>query len=308
MLEHLTRQILMVRPANFGFNIETASNNAFQIKDLSLNSKEIAANAIVEFDGYVSKLRAVGIEVMVIQDSEKPIKPDAVFPNNWVSFHASKTMITYPMFSPKRQLERSAEVLKVIKNEFCVEREVNYESFENESIFLEGTGSMIFDREYKIAYACESVRTDKELFYKFCEENNFDPVLFQAQDKNGVPVYHTNVIMCVAHDFVVICMEAIKSKEEQEVLLEKFKKTGKEVLDISFDQVLQFAGNMIQLKNKDEEKYLVMSSCAYHSLTKQQLDFLSQKTKIVHAPLPTIEKYGGGSARCMIAEVFLNKK
>lgn len=306
MLEHLTYQILMIRPANFGFNIETASNNAFQMNDRSLNSKEIAANAIVEFDGYVSKLKSVGIEVMVIQDSENPVKPDAVFPNNWVSFHTPKTMITYPMFSAKRQLERSPEVLKLIKKEFSVTREVKYESFEKESTFLEGTGSMIFDREYKIAYACESVRTHKKLFYKFCEENNFTPVLFKAQDKSGVPVYHTNVIMCVAHDFVVICMEAIEKKEDQLVLLEKFNKTGKEILEISFNQVLQFAGNMIQLKNKDEEKYLVMSSCAYHSLTKEQLDFLSQKTNIVHAPLPTIEKYGGGSARCMIAEVFLN--
>jgi len=308
MLEHLTHQILMVRPSNFGFNNETASNNTFQTQDKIQTSLKIKEDAILEFDIYVSKLRNVGIEVLVIQDSIVPIKPDAVFPNNWVSFHLPKTMITYPMFSSNRQLEREPKIINTIKDKFIVEKEIKYEMFEEQSVFLEGTGSMIFDRKYKIAYACESIRTNKDLFFRFCKVNGFEPILFKASDDNSIPIYHTNVIMCLADDFVVICLETIKSKEEQDTLLQKFKVTGKEVLLISFDQVKQFAGNMIQLKNIDQEKFLVMSSSACQSLTQSQLKFLQSKTKILYSSLSTIEKYGGGSARCMVAEIFLNKK
>lgn len=305
MSRQTSSHIMMVRPANFGFNEQTAESNAFQTNDQSVPQSEISTKAIAEFDAMVAKLRSVGIHVKVIQDTPVPVKPDAVFPNNWVSFHNNGTLVTYPMFTPNRQAEIREEILLEIKKEYKVKKHVRFERFIRTGIYLEGTGSMILDRENRIVYACISARTQPDLLYNFAEWAEYEPILFLSKDAEGLEIYHTNVMMALGETFVVICLDSIPDPEEKRILLNKFAETNKEVIEISYMQMLSFAGNMLQLRNDKGDTYLVMSDQAHKSLTHEQIVKIQTHTNILPVKIDTIENFGGGSARCMIAENFL---
>lgn len=305
MSSQITDTILMVRPANFGFNEETAGNNAFQTNDTSISPTAITQKAQEEFDQFVNRLRVNGIEVLVWNDPAEPIKPDAVFPNNWVSFHSDGTVITYPMYAQVRRKERSEDIIDFVGENRLVDKRIHLEGNEPSNIFLEGTGSIIMDRENKIAYACLSPRTDEVLFDEFCKKVGCEKAAFTSTDANGMQIYHTNVMMALGVDFVVICMETIRDEAERKHLEALFVRTGKTIVDISEAQMNAFAGNMLQVKNPDGERFLVMSQQAYASLNQEQVDLIRSKTEILYSPIDTIENYGGGSARCMMAEVFL---
>ncbi len=306
--QQTTSHILMVRPANFGFNEETAVNNAFQSKDKSLEINEIKRKAIAEFDAFVKKLRERAIHVVVANDSIQPVKTDAVFPNNWVTMHQDGTMIFYPMFSPNRRLERDADIIQLIENEYIVNKKIHLEHYEGTGKYLEGTGSMILDRAHEIAYACLSPRTDLSLFDEFCDTVHFKRVAFHAVDGNNEAIYHTNVMMALGETFVVICLETIRDEQERLHLIKHFERTKKEIIEISLDQMMLFAGNMLQVKNDFDETFLVMSEQAYNSLIAAQIAHIQRYTQIIYSDIKTIETYGGGSARCMMAEIFLEKK
>lgn len=299
---------MMVRPANFGFNEETAGNNAFQTNDTSLSSQEIKALALKEFDALVAKLTDHGIEVTVFEDSSDPVKPDAVFPNNWITSHPSGVLITYPMFAPVRRLERSQRIIANLENKFEVQASFDFSHYEDEERFLEGTGSMILDRVNKLVYACLSPRTDMGILDKFCQLTGYKKVAFHAVDENNQAIYHTNVMMAMGDTFVVICMATIRDAREAALLSHHFEVTGKEVVDLSMAQMQAFAGNMLQVANGSGDTFLVMSEQAYQSLTDRQIRQIESHTHILYSPIPTIEKYGGGSVRCMMAELFLEKK
>ncbi len=303
-----TPHILMVRPANFGFNDETAASNAFQSDDGSLGHEEISRLAVAEFDAFVEKLRSAGVDVIVAQDTVRPLKPDAVFPNNWVTFHEDGTVVTYPMYAPVRRLERRADILLDLQARFRVNRKIQLEEYENIEHFLEGTGSMIIDRPNGLVYACLSPRTTRSLLERFCAQMDCEPVAFHAIDAAGVEIYHTNVMMALGETFVVICLDTVTDETEQALLLQKFALTGKEIIEISPEQMMAFAGNMLQVRNRKGETYLVMSEQAYRSLNARQVSQIMRHTNILYSPIPTIETYGGGSARCMMAEVFLPEK
>jgi len=307
-LQQTTSNILMVRPSNFGFNEETAANNSFQSKAQFLTPDQVKNRAMEEFDNFVAKMRGEGINIIVIEDTPAPIKPDAVFPNNWVSFHQNGVAITYPMYAEIRRKERRDDVLEKLKEDFKIEGTIRLEKFEAENRFLEGTGSMILDRVNKICYACTSPRTDEGLLDIFCQYVKYQKVAFQSVDAEGEDIYHTNVMMALGEDFVVIGMSTIKDKAQKKMLLDLFAKTNKAVIDISFEQILSFAGNMLQVRNEKGETYLVMSQQAFESLTDEQIKEIEIRTKILHSSIKTIETLGGGSARCMMAEVFLPKK
>ncbi|MCB0518965.1 MAG: amidinotransferase [Lewinellaceae bacterium] len=303
-----TSHLLMVRPASFGFNEETAANNAFQSNDGSLGKAEISQQAVAEFDAFVEKLRSHGVDVVVAEDSAFPTKPDAVFPNNWITFHEDGTVYTYPMFAPARRVERQEGIVKQIGQKFRINRKVQLEEFESIDQYLEGTGSMIFDRQHHLVYACLSPRTSPELLQRFCKQIRYEPVAFHALDAHGQEIYHTNVMMALGETFVVICLETIRDEEERELLLDKFEETQKDVIEISLEQMSAFAGNMLQVRNASDGTLLVMSQQAYQSLTPEQVAKIQSHTEILFSPIPTIEKYGGGSARCMMAEIFLPQK
>ena len=299
-----TDTILMVRPQHFGFNEQTAMSNAFQKKDDRLSPEEIRQRAREEFDDLVEKLRGVGVNVIVTDDTCLEATPDAVFPNNWVTFHADGRMVTYPMLAELRRLERRDDLLDDLARRFNFSGRIRLEHFETEGRFLEGTGSMVLDRENRIAYACLSQRTDPDILEEFCRLMNYQPVVFTAVDPEGREIYHTNVMMALGESFVVICLDTVSDPEERDRLLEKFAGTGKEVIEISIGQMMAFAGNMLQVRNRSGHPYLVMSEQAYRSLHPEQIRRIESHTSILYSSLTTIETYGGGSARCMIAEVF----
>ena len=300
----------MIRPINFRMNEQTAVNNYFQ-EDLSLRDSLINLKAQKEFDDYVDKLRKFGVEVIVVSDNQENDTPDSVFPNNWVSFHNDGTMAIYPMFAENRRLERREDIILELEKEgFLIVNIVDYTSAEDQNIFLEGTGSMILDRQNKIAYCAISPRADEELFIEFCEDFEYTPVIFTANqtvDNSREAIYHTNVMMCIAETFSVICLSCIDDKKERKNVISHLKKSGKEIIDITEKQMHQFAGNMLQVKGKNNELFLVMSQAAYNSLTKEQIKKIEKHCNIISSSLETIETCGGGSARCMMAEVFLPK-
>jgi hypothetical protein len=300
-----TSHILMIRPVKFEFNVQTAVNNAFQV---ALNNGDVHAAALKEFDNFVEKLRSKGIHVSVIDDSTEPHTPDSIFPNNWISFNSNGSVVLYPMYAPNRRLERKPGVLEFVKNRFRVSEIIDYTSYENEGRYLEGTGSMVLDHEYSLAYACLSPRTDVSLLEQFCSSTGYKAITFEALDKKGRQIYHTNVMMCVADRYVVICMESIRNPSDRQLLEDTIRSCGKERIDIDLDQMNRFAGNMLQVQNDQGKKFLVMSSQAYESLTEDQRSRLQEFNEIVHSPLHTIESNGGGSARCMMAEIFLEPK
>lgn len=298
----------MVRPSNFGFNTETAANNAFQINDKSLSVAEIQQKAMLEFDNFVTILRGQGINVVVAEDSPLPVKTDAVFPNNWITSHGDGTMVLYPMNAPSRRLERAENVIKVVETQFSVKKVLHLEHYEDVPSFLEGTGSMILDRMNDICYACLSPRTDLSLLEEWCEIMKHECVAFHAVDGQGQDIYHTNVMMALGETFVVICMDTVRDEAEKRNLIEHFATTNKEIIGISIAQMLSFAGNMLQVRNDAGQTFLVMSKQAYDSLNDTQIAGIQKHTQIIYADIKTIETYGGGSARCMMAEMFFDKK
>jgi hypothetical protein len=295
----------MIRPVNFGFNAETAVNNAFQIAGAEEAAQEKAAQ---EFDDFVNLLRTNGVDVLVVNDTPEPYTPDSIFPNNWISFHDNGAILLYPMFAANRRQERKPQVLQQIKHHFAVQQTIDLSSYEQDDLFLEGTGSMVLDRDHKIAYTCLSPRTNQQVLFDFCKQMQYRPVLFTAIDATGKAIYHTNVMMCVGDHYVVICLESIPVQSERTTVVNTIRETGKELIEINPDQMNHFAGNMLQVQNKNGEQLLVMSSQAYQSLTTEQIQKLNSYNRIVHSPLTTIETNGGGSARCMMAEVFLQPK
>ena len=296
----------MVRPANFAFNEETATNNAFQRKDERFTPPEIQSNAIAEFDAFVAKLRLAGVNVIVVEDSSTPAKPDAVFPNNWVTFHQEGFVVTYPMFAPIRRLERREEVIEAVAREgFRIEARFHFEESEARGCFLEGTGSIVFDHEHRLAYACLSPRTEEALLGDLCQKIGYQPVVFCAVDASGQDIYHTNVMMAMGESYVVICLESVFETEQRRMLEEQFQATGKEIIAISWQQMNAFAGNMLQVRSINGQLILVMSTTAFEALAPEQIESLGRHTHLLHSPIHTIEQYGGGSARCMMAEIFL---
>jgi len=300
-----TSNILMIRPVAFGLNTQTADSNAFQNKEAS--QVEVQAHAAKEFDDFVAKLIANKINVTVINDTVTPHTPDSIFPNNWISFHDNGDVFVYPMQAKNRRLERRTDLIDQLKSNFKINAIHNLSALENEGIYLEGTGSMVLDRDQKIAYACLSIRTQEKALAQFCDESGFRSVKFHAFDKNGFAIYHTNVMMAVGDQFVVICLESVSDENEKLKLRETIIKSGKEIIEISLNQMNQFAGNMLQVKNRDDKSFLVMSERAFLSLNEDQKQVLSTFAEPLYSSLKTIEDNGGGSARCMIAEIHLPK-
>ncbi|WP_121908717.1 citrulline utilization hydrolase CtlX [Ulvibacter antarcticus] len=299
----------MIRPVAFRMNEETAVNNYFQ-EDLAIKNSEINTKAQAEFDAFVKKLRAVGVNVIVEHDDLKMDTPDSIFPNNWVSFHANGTVGLYPMFAENRRRERREEVIDRLESEgFYIEGYMDYSSAEDEGYFLEGTGSLLLDRVNNIAYCALSARADEDLVIEFCEDFDCMPVIFTANqtvEGKRLPIYHTNVMMALAENFAVICLDTIDDKQEKKNVISHLKNSGKEIIKISEAQMHQFAGNMLQVKGS-ENKYMVMSLAAHKSLNNDQIKAIEKHCEILSSDLETIETCGGGSARCMMAEVFLPK-
>jgi len=293
----------MIRPVNFGFNEQTAESNAFQNKAAQKDDANTAAQR--EFDGMVNMLRNNGVNVTVIDDNPEPHTPDSIFPNNWVSFHSDGQVFLYPMQAENRRLERREDIINGLEDNFKVKHVIDLSRFEEEGKFLEGTGSMVLDRENNIAYACISPRTDREVLELFCEQAGYQAITFDAVDENGKAIYHTNVLMCIGGGFAVICLDNIPNPHEKLVVKESLLSTKKVIVDISFDQMNHFAGNMLEIKNKAGETLIVMSKSAHDMLLEAQKKVLSNYGKLVYADISTIETLGGGSARCMMAEVHL---
>ena len=309
-MSQATNSILMIRPINFGYNEETAQDNHYQIKELP--HKNVNERAQKEFDNMVKNLRQNGVSVHVFQDDENEYTPDSIFPNNWVSFHENGDVGLYPMCAENRRIERRPEVLDFLENEgFTISNIVDYSSAESENKFLEGTGSMILDRENRVAYCSISNRSNEDLFIEFCEDFEFTPVLFNSFQSVGdkrLPIYHTNVMMCVAMDYVIICLDSIDDKKERKNVSDFINGSGKKLIEISENQVESFAGNMLELINENGESVLVMSKSAEDSLNENQKNTITNYSRIVSCDINTIEVCGGGSARCMMAEIFLPKK
>lgn len=307
-----TNKVLMVRPVRFAYNEETATNNAFQKKDDTQGGAQtIEQQAVREFDAYVAMLRDQGVEVQVLQDTEEPFTPDSIFPNNCFSTHIDvlpgtsvrqRTLVIYPMYAHNRRDERGKLLKALMKEKF--DKIVDLSILEQEGKFLEGTGSLILDREHHIAYACVSPRTNPVALKIWADEMNYRYVLFDGTDDNRQPIYHTNVMMHVGSRYAIVCLEAIADQSQRQTVIDSLHTTGKEIVNISFDQMRQFAGNMLELRNSEGKKILVMSATAKHSLTSEQLSTLEQDALIVAPDIHTIETAGGGSARCMIAEKY----
>lgn len=309
-MQQTTDTILMIRPVNFRMNEQTAVNNYFQ-EALDIKNAEVNAQAQAEFDALVEKLRAVGIKVIVEDDDAVLDTPDSIFPNNWVSFHENGDVAKYPMFAENRRRERRDEVFIRLEEEgFKIEHIVDYTAAEHEGVFLEGTGAIVLDRVHRKAYCALSPRADEDLFIEFCEDFEYSPVIFTANqtvEGKRLAIYHTNVMMCIAENFAVICLDTIDDKKERKTVVKHLKQDGKEIISISEAQMHQFAGNMLQLRGANDQPYLVMSASAYESLTPQQIKVIERYSPIISSSLSTIETCGGGSARCMMAEVFLPK-
>lgn len=310
-MNQTTNTVLMIRPVQFRMNEQTAVNNYYQQKTEGLTPENANQKAQQEFDGFVERLRSVGVNVIVVEDTKDSDTPDSIFPNNWISFHENAEVVLYPMFAENRRLERREDILDIVEeNGFVIDEINDYTSAEEDNIFLEGTGSMILDRENGKVYAALSPRADEELIIEFCEDNDMQPVIFEAYqtvDGERLPIYHTNVMMSVAETFAILCADSIDDKQERKLVINNLKEDGKEVILITEEQVSRFAGNMLQVAGKAGQLYMVMSTQAYESLTDAQIKSIEKHCAILHAPLYTIEACGGGSARCMLAEVFLPK-
>lgn len=297
-----TTDLIMIRPAAFGFNAQTAENNTFQNKP-NLEQAEIKQRVLKEFDGLVAKLRQEGVNVRVFDDTMDPLKPDAIFPNNWVSFHEDGRIVTYPMYSPLRRLERRNDILNKITEDFGFNEKIELEEYEDESRYLEGTGSMVLDREHKVAYACVSPRTDPLVIAKWCDIMGYEPFTFRAQ-YNGKDIYHTNVMMAIGEGIAVVGLDTVE-EDKREGLVRLLRAGHHEIVLLTNAQIGSFAGNMLAVRNKKGEQLMVMSGSAFRSLLPEQVDTIEKHARIVSSDVDTIESIGGGSVRCMIAENFL---
>ena len=313
MSQQSTSTLLMIKPQGFDYNKETAKDNHFQTGGKALSSTEITRRALHEFEGFVKEISTKGIEVIVYDDIKTKATPDAVFPNNWFSTHNDGTVYLYPMFAPNRRKERKQEVLDLLTQElgFRIDRIIDWSKHEDKGLFLEGTGSMILDRPNHIVYASLSERTSEELLEKYAEEIGYELVCFTSHHQvkqKKVLIYHTNVMLCVAKDYAVVCLECITNLTERKAVIDSLNNTNKAIIEVTLDQINHFAGNMLEVHNKANESFLIMSSRAYKKMNQAQIAKIQLHSKIVHAPLTTIENYGGGSARCMLAEIFLPRK
>ena len=310
-MNQTTNSILMIRPVAFRMNEQTAVNNYYQKVINELSPATVNQKAQQEFDAFVTKLEAVGIDVTVVDDILNPDTPDSIFPNNWISFHENADVALYPMFAENRRLERREEILDLLEEKgFEIENIVDYTDAEIDGFYLEGTGSLLLDRANAKAYCALSPRADEELFIEFCEDFDMEPIIFEAfQTVNGERklIYHTNVMMCLGETFAVICADCIDDKKERKMVLDHLKKDNKEIILITEDQVNNFAGNMLVLKGNNEKRYVIMSASAHKILTPKQIEHLENHAEILSSSLDTIEACGGGSARCMMAEIFLPK-
>ena len=303
----------MIEPVAFRFNEETATNNYYQKVLEGVTNDQIQSLALKEFNDFVNVLKSNGIEVVVVKDTIFPSTPDSIFPNNWISFHQDGRVVIYPMCAKNRRLERRSDILHILRDKynFIAHNTIDYSHYEEKNIFLEGTGSMLLDRKNKIAYAAISDRTDINIFYDFCDTFGYIPHSFvsnQTLGKERLPIYHTNVMMCLADTFVVLCADTIDDVIERKNLIKCLESSGKEIIYITEHQKHQFAGNMLQVCNKDLDRFLVMSSSAHSSLNSIQINQIEKHCPILFSSLDTIEACGGGSARCMMAEIFLPKK
>ena len=294
-------KILMIRPIKFGFNTQTAESNSFQQKAEIDNAETIQSKALQEFDAFSNKLIATGIDVVIYDDTASPHTPDSIFPNNWISFHENNELVLYPMLAENRRLERRTDILSEFKKSNTIF--IDLTKFENKKMYLEGTGSIVFDYTNKVAYANSSPRTDKMLFEQLCKQLNFDCIFFKGVDKNGNDIYHTNVFMCLGNGFAVLCKDCITDKNDLEKVIGSLTFTKHEIIPISYEQMNSFAGNMYHLYSYKGESFIVMSEQAFKSLNPAQIKQLEQYGTLLHSPLYTIEQHGGGSARCMMADV-----
>lgn len=310
-MKQTTNSILMIRPVAFRMNEQTAVNNYYQKVLDNLLPATVNAKAQQEFDAFVEKLLAVGVNVIVVDDTLNPDTPDSIFPNNWISFHENADVVLYPMFAENRRKERREELLDLLEEQdFEIENIVDYTDAEEDGYYLEGTGSIVLDRTNAKAYCALSPRADEELFIEFCEDFDMHPVIFEAfqtVDGERKLIYHTNVMMCIGETFAVICSDCIDDKKERKMVLDFLKADGKEIILITEKQVNNFAGNMLEVRGSNDKKYLVMSDSAHQSLTAKQIEQLEKHAQIISSSLDTIEACGGGSARCMMAEIFLPK-
>ncbi len=310
-MKQITNTIMMIKPVGFRYNEQTAVNNYYQKVLANLTAEQTQENALSEFNAFVDKLRNAGVNVVVVEDTEYPDTPDSIFPNNWVSFHENGIVGLYPMYAENRRDERREDIFDTLVDEhgFSIEEIKDFTEFEEHDKFLEGTGSVVLDRENKICYAAISIRTDEIAVMQFCREFGYRPVCFTAnQDVDGerMAIYHTNVMMCVADTFAVICLDTIDDEMERENVAENLKETAKEIIEITEEQNQRFAGNMLQVMG--DKPYLVMSNSAYNSLSESQIKTIEKHCPIIYSSLDTIEACGGGSARCMMAEIFLPKQ
>ena len=309
-MKQVTNTILMIRPVHFRMNEQTAVNNYYQ-EESDLSNKEANTKAAEEFDTFVLKLRDIGLNVVVENDDPEQDTPDSIFPNNWISFHENGDLGLYPMFAPNRRKERRLEVLNQIEEQgFIIKNIVDYTIAEEDDIFLEGTGSLVLDRVNRKAYCALSPRADEDLLIEFCEDFEYTPVIFtayQTVEEERLPIYHTNVMMGLAETFAIVCLDCVDDKKERKNLVNHLKSDGKEIIEITEGQVSNFAGNVLQVLGKEDKRYLVMSSSAFNTLSEQQKKRIQNHCEILHSDLTTIETLGGGSARCMMAEVFLPK-
>ena len=308
-MKQITNNIMMIEPVSFNYNTETAINNYYQINNTALSKEEIQKKALKEFKEFVSLLRSKNINVIAFKDTENPKTPDSIFPNNWVSFHIDGEIVLYPMYAKNRRLERRNDIIQKLRDDFIVTKINDFSYYENQELYLEGTGSMILDRENKICYAAISDRTNKNIVNDFCNQLNFKPILFTSnQDVRGkrLAIYHTNVMMCITTNFAIVCLDSIDCNEEKDRVIDILNETKKEIISISEEQTNKFAGNMLEVEG--DKKYLVMSKSAYSCLTENQIKKINKYCEILYSDLSTIEDYGGGSARCMMAEIFLPLK
>ncbi len=302
----LASSVLMIRPARFENNPQTAASNRFQGKT-DASPDEQQQTAVAQFDDLVSDLRANGIEAIVVEDTSEPHTPDSIFPNNWVSFHADGRVVLYPMEAGNRRTERRMDVVESLDTTygFQVSEVVDLSHHEQAGHFLEGTGSMVLDRVNRIAYACLSSRTQLDALGDFAQRLDYDVVAFDAVDRDGVPIYHTNVLMNVGERLAVICDGAIARDDQRAAVLQRLHKTGHDVVSLNYDQMDAFAGNMLELRNKNGDRMLAMSQQAYDSLDKKQQRKLRDNGSIITTAIDDIESSAGGSVRCMLAEVHL---
>src|SRR6056300_1302075 len=312
MTSNASNDLLMIRPIRFGMNAQTAVDNFYQQQDAATSADEDNFKAQEEFDRFAAKLREAGVQVHVIQDTETPHTPDSIFPNNWISMHSDGRIALYPMKAENRRLERIEGIeMKLVDFGFQVDGTLDYSDAEHQGVFLEGTGSIIFDHDQKIAYMARSQRADEFLLQQVCEDFGYEPVVFSAfqnTPEGRKPIYHTNVLMCMTDVYAVICLDTIDDAQEREMVIERIERSGKTIIEITESQKHQFAGNMLLVKGADGALHLVMSTSAYHALTPEQVAAIEAHHTILHSDLTTIETLGGGSARCMLAEIYLPKQ